>query len=87
MKMNKEKFTKKLKEVTGYDDEKVNAVAEVLGDTFIIGKNNKEKMLDGFQEKLEINREKANELYNKAMEIITKEIKDKILHPLRKDEE
>ena len=44
-------------------------------------------MLDGFQEKLEINREKANELYNKAMEIITKEIKDKILHPLRKDEE
>ena len=50
---------------------------------FFVGKKNKDKIINKFCEVLNINEEKAEDIYNKVMEIISTGIKDKILHPFK----
>ena len=64
----------KIKELTKRSDEEVTIIDEILNNHFIIGKNNKEKILEDFQEKLKISYEEADELYNECSEIIVKGI-------------
>lgn len=64
----------KLKEVTNLSDEKVTIIDEILNNHFIIGKNNKEKIVADFKEKLNLTDEEADNLYNQCSEIIVKGI-------------
>ena len=76
--MNKTDFIKKLSKELNFDLEKTNIVNDILENNFIIGKNNKEKMIKQLCDKLKINEKDANKIYDKAMEIVAKEIKNKI---------
>lgn len=64
----------KLKELTNLSDEQVNIIDEILNNHFIIGKNNKEKIITDFKEKLNLTDEEADNLYNQCSEIIVKGI-------------
>ena len=64
----------KLKELTNRSDEEVMIIDEVLNSHFIIGRNNKEKIITDFKEKLNISYDEADELYNQCAEIIVKGI-------------
>lgn len=64
----------KLKELTNRSDEEVTIIDEILNNHFIVGKNNKEKIVADFKEKLNLNDEEADNLYNQCSEIIVKGI-------------
>lgn len=74
MKMNKKDFINKLKELTNYSEENCILINEIIESHFIIGRNNKIKIMNDFIEKLKIPEEKADELYNICMQIILKNI-------------
>lgn len=81
--MNKTNFIEKLNKETGYDENRCKIVNEVIESHLIIGKNNKEKILNDFIEKLNIEREEADDLYNKCIKILGNEFKKKIRHPFK----
>ena len=83
MKMNKTGFIKRLSEVTNYDISKCEEINRVLENNILIGKKNKIKLVNDFMEKLDFSKEEAEDLYEKCMSIITKEIKEKIKHPFK----
>ena len=79
--MNKKEVIKKLGEVTNLSEEKCIIINDILEEHFIIGKNNKEKIISDISEKLETTREKSENIYELAMSIIGSGIKDKLKHP------
>lgn len=64
----------KLKELTNKNDNEINIIDEILNNHVVIGKNNKEKIIADFKEKLNLNDEEADNLYNQCSEIIIKGI-------------
>ena len=83
--MNKAGFIKKLEEKLGYDEAKCTIINSVIEDHFIVGVNNKEKIKADLKEKLGIGEEEADKIYNVVAETIAGGLKDKILHPFKKD--
>lgn len=79
--MNKKEIIKKLGEVTNLSEEKCIIINDILEEHFIIGKNNKEKIISDISEKLETTREESENIYELAMSIIGSGIKDKLKHP------
>lgn len=79
--MNKKEVIKKLGEVTNLSEEKCIIINDILEEHFIIGKNNKEKIISDISEKLETTREESENIYESAMSIIGSGIKDKLKHP------
>ena len=79
--MNKKEVIKKLGEVTNLSEEKCVIINDILEEHFIIGKNNKEKIISDISEKLETTREESENIYELAMTIIGSGIKDKLKHP------
>lgn len=84
MKMNKTDFIKELSNRTGYNENRCLQINNIIEETFLIGKKNKEKMINDFENKLSINEDEANKIYEIAMNIISSEIKNKLKHPLKK---
>ena len=68
--MNKQDFINALKEKLNLDEEKCTMINSIIEDNFIIGKIGKEKIIAQLVEKLKISEEEADNIYNKAMEII-----------------
>lgn len=64
----------KLKELTKRSDEEIVIINEILNSHFVIGKNNKNKIIEDFKEKLKITDDEADHLYNQCSEIIVKGI-------------
>lgn len=83
MKMDKKEFIEKLLKQTNYDERKCNLINSIIEDTFIIGKKSKEKMIVEFKEKLKIEEQEANKVYEIVMQIIGTGIKDKLKHPFK----
>ena len=83
MKMNKHGFIEELEKELNYDEEKCILINSIIEDHFIIGKNNKEKIINDLIEKLTISEEEAENIYETASKIITSAIKNKIAHPFR----
>ena len=65
-------ITTKLMEVTGRSEEECVKINEVLNNHFLIGHNQKDKIVNDFCEALNIPVAEADELYNQSMEIIVK---------------
>lgn len=84
--MNKEKFIRELENVTGLDNNKCTIINSILEDHFIIGKNNKEKIINDIMNQLQITNEKAQNLYESVMSIIGTGIKDKLKHPFKSND-
>ena len=81
--MNKSEFIKELSKQTGYDEEKCIVINSIVEDTFIIGKKNKDKMIEKFEEQISLDENEANKLYEIVMRIIGTEIKNKLKHPFK----
>lgn len=81
--MNKSEFISKLTKQTEYDEEKCILINDIIEDTFIIGKKNKEKMIEKFKNQLSINEKEANKLYELVINILGSEIKNKLKHPFK----
>ena len=64
----------KLKKLTNRNDEEIVIIDKILNDHFILGKNNKKKIISDFKEKLKIKDDEADDLYNQCCEIIVKGI-------------
>lgn len=61
--MNKEKFIKELENITGLDNNKCTIINIILEDHFLLGKNNKEKIINDIMLKLQIGNEQAEKIY------------------------
>ena len=83
MKMNKTDFLKELSEITKFDMEKCEIINEVIENNCFIGKNNKIKLVDDLVERLGITEQEADDVYEKAMRIIARGLKEKIKHPFK----
>ena len=81
--MNKTIFLERINEETNYDIDKCKIVNDIIESHLIVGKNNKEKIIKDFISRLEIDREEADELYNKCVKILGSEFKNKIRHPFK----
>ena len=81
--MNKHKFIEKIKETLKLDDDQANIVNNILENNNIIGKKSKEKIINDLMGQLKIDNEKANDIYETTMNIITTAIKNKIKHPFK----
>ncbi len=78
MKMNRSGLVKEIQKKTGYDEVKSNYVVDVLEETFIVGKNNKEKMIADLIEKVHVDEEEANKIYEAYIETVGNGIKQSI---------
>ena len=82
-KMNKTGFLKQLQEKTNLSEKDTLVVSSILDDYFVFGKKNKNKIVSAIKEKLNVTDERADEIYNITMSIISSNIKDKIKHPFK----
>ena len=83
-KMNKRQFINKIHDELKLDLGKCEIINSTFEDTFIFGKESKNIICGNLIEKLNIDIEEANDIYEKVMNIINTAIKDKIKHPFRK---
>ena len=81
--MKKKEFIKVLGEKLDLSEEKCILINDVLEDNFLIGKNNKEKIISGLMDKLDVDETEANHIYEVVSSIITGELKEKLKHPFR----
>ena len=81
--MNKSEFIKELSKQTGYDEEKCIVINSIVEDTFTIGKKNKDKMIEKFEEQISLDENEANKLYETVISIIGSELKNKLKHPFK----
>ena len=79
--MDKERFIEEISKELGYEKEKCLIICDVLENHFLIGKNNKNKIITDLSSKLEITNTEAEKIYEVSSRIIGKEIKHKIFHP------
>ena len=80
MKMNKEEFLDQLSKQIDYSIEDCKKINEVLEDHMLIGKKNKDKIIEDLKNKLSIAEKEADNVYNAAVSLITTGIKDKLKH-------
>ena len=52
--MNKSEFIKELSKQTSYNEEWCNTINNIVEDTFIIGKKNKEKIIEKFEKQINL---------------------------------
>lgn len=81
--MNKTGFIKELSKQTKLPENECILINECIEENFIVGKKNKQKIIDLMIEKLNYTEEKANEMYNIASSVIATQIKEKIKHPFK----
>ena len=74
MKMNKEKYIKVLMVKTNRSEEECIVLNEIIEKHFIIGKNNKEKIIEDIIQELHLEYKEADDLYNICIENIIKGI-------------
>ena len=81
--MNKKDVILKLKEKLNLDIDTCNKINDIVEKNFIIGRNNKEKMLNGFINELNIGKDEADKIYNTVMDVLMHGFKEKVMHPFK----
>lgn len=87
MKMNKTQFISILSEKLNCDLDYSRKINDILEENPIFGRKNKEKITTEFINKLGVDTEEADRIYEIVSSIISTAIKDKIIHPFKKYEE
>lgn len=82
-KINKKSFINQLQDNTNLSYEECLIVNNILENNFIFNKKKKEKVINELILQLNINDERANEIYNEIMQFISSKIKEKIKHPFK----
>ena len=84
--MNKKEYIKVLQDKTKLPEYKCIMINDILENHFIIGKKNKQKIIDDLKEKLNIDELYADEIYNICTEIISTSIKEKLKSSFKSNE-
>ena len=79
--MNKKELIEKLSSKIGYSVEDTKKINNIFEENFIIGKNNKEKIISKLIEIIGINENEANKIYESFAGILKDGIIDKLKHP------
>ena len=82
-KINKKRFINELQDNTNLSYDECLIVNNILENNFIFNKKKKEKVINELILQLNINDERANEIYNEIMQFISSKIKEKIKHPFK----
>lgn len=82
-KINKKRFINELQDNTNLSYEECLIVNDILENNFIFNKKKKDKVINELILQLNINDERANEIYNEIMQFISSKIKEKIKHPFK----
>ena len=82
-KINKKSFINQLQDNTNLSYEECLIVNNILENNFIFNKKKKEIVINELILQLNINDERANEIYNEIMQFISSKIKEKIKHPFK----
>lgn len=81
MKNNKRALLVELKERLNVSENDCVIINNIVEETSLFGKKNKNKMINGFISQLDVSEERAEEIYNTFMDIFKGRIKYKLLHP------
>lgn len=81
--MNKKDFIKELAKELNYEENKCIVINDILEDNFFISKKSKNKIIDELIKQLNISDDEAIRIYDKAIVIVKRELKDKMRHPFR----
>lgn len=81
--MNKKGFINTLQKELNYNEDKCIIINDILENTFLLGKKNKDIMVSEFISKLSVSEDEANRIYEVVMNILSSEIKNKIRHPFK----
>lgn len=81
--MNKTEFINELSKATNCTQEECVIINDVLESHFFISKKNKDKIITDIMNRLSFDENKADEIYNASMQIISGNVKDKLKHPFR----
>ena len=82
MNLNKKNFLKLLQEKTNYSIEKCELINNVLENNSLIGKKNKQKIINTLIQNY-FTEDEAENIYDISINIIMTEIKNKIKHPFK----
>jgi hypothetical protein len=85
--MKKNDIKKELKAKLKLDDNTITIINDVFENHFIIGKNNKIKIINDLKDRLNIDDLKADNIYNTFMNIIGNGFKEKLKHPFKSKED
>jgi len=85
--MNKTSLIETINEKTNYSKEKCKKIVDLTEECPLVGKKNKERLINIFKEELKINEEEAKRLYDQIVSILKKEIKYKIIHPFGRNKQ
>lgn len=79
--MNKSEFIKELESKAGLSAEQCATVNDVLENNFIFRKKNKPKIVTELSERLGVNEEESDKIFEQAMSIIKSETKHALRRP------
>ncbi len=82
--MNNKQVMKKVQDELKLDDKSLLIFSNIVNDIPVVGKSNKEKIIQEFIEQLKVDEIIAEHYYEVFSEIITTAIKDKLKHPFKK---
>ena len=82
-KINKKSFINQLQDNTKLSYDECLIVNDILENNFIFNKKKKDKVINELILKLNINNDRANEIYDVIMQIFLSKIKEKIKHPFK----
>ena len=83
MKNNKRALLVELKERLGCSEEECLIINDTVEETSLFGKKNKAKMINGFMDRLHVDGNRAEEIYETFMDIFKRRLKFKIFHPFK----
>ncbi len=81
MKMNNKGFINELSKQLLLTEEKCIVINEILEDNFFISKKSKPKIIDELMNRLDINRDSAENIYDVSVRVFNGELKNKLRHP------
>lgn len=84
-KVNKREFINILSKETKLSTKECEDINNILERYFLLGKKNKEKIICDLEKELKFTKEFSQEIYEISINIIKKEIKNKIFHPFKND--
>ena len=81
--MNKHKFIEELSKQTNLDIKTCTIINSIFEDNFFISKSSKDKIIEELVSTLNIDEDKANDIYERAKKIMKDAIKYNLLHPFK----
>ncbi len=81
MKMNKTGFINELSKQLSLSVEKCAVINDILEENFFISKKSKPKIIDELMNRLDINLDSAENIYDVSVKIYNSELKNKLHHP------